>query len=655
LKDNGAPQDNCENYTYHFTYSGTAKYTEVYDTSTGLVSSQNPSTAGQSVTYAATVTASAAASQDPVPSSPTGTVAFKDNGTTICSAPVALTSTGTTTATAHCTVSYPTTAGSPHPITASYVNSDGNFTNSNASLSQVVGSSLTGTSTTLASSLNPSNYGQSVTFTAKVSASSGTPSGTVTFYSCGASATCGTTTSLGTGTLSAGKATLATSSLPAGTVYVEAVYGGSGTSSGSTSTALGQVVKAIASSTVLTSSSNPSNFGQSVTLTVTVSAASGTPGGTVTFYSCTTNTCGTKTSIGTGTLSSGKAATATSALPVGTTYMEAVYRASGDYLGSTSAPLGQVVKVISTTSALTNSPNPSTPGQSVTFTDTVSASTGTPGGTVTFYSCTSDTCTTNTSLGTKTLASGQATFSTTSLPAGTTYVEAIYSASGNYSGSTSGAVSQVVIGVPSVCAGGGYGGSIFGNPFFPFINGTNGNDFIYAFGASYWINGFGGNDCIDAGDGNNVVTDGDGNDGVSAGNGFNAVVLGNGNDKVSLGNGPDGVWAGNGSDTVTVGNGSGGQVSVGNGNDTVTVGTGSSNQVNLGSGIDTVTISGSHDSINGSNGNEIISLGSGSYNDYNGQAHRANVCHLPKPPSNYHGTTAAYSHDTITNCTVVSP
>ena len=655
LKDDGAPQTDCENYTYHFNYSGTANYTEVYGTSTGLVSSQNPSTAGQSITYTATVTASATASQDPVPSSPTGTVAFKDNGTTICSAPVALTTTGATTATAQCTVNYPTTAGSPHPITASYANTDGNFTNSNSSLSQVVGSSLTGTSATLTSSLNPSNYGQSVTFTAKVSASSGTPSGTVTFYSCGASAACATTTSLGTGTLSAGKATLATSSLPAGTTYMEAVYGGSGTYSGSTSTALGQVVKAIASSTVLTSSSNPSNIGQSVTFTATVSAASGTPGGSVTFYSCTTNSCGTKTSIGTGTLSSGKATAATSALPVGTTYMEAVYGASGNYLGSTSAPLGQVVNLISTTSVLTSSPNPSTPGQSVIFTDTVSASAGTPGGTVTFYSCTSNACSTKSSLGTKTLASGQATFSTTSLPVGTAYAEAIYSASGNYSGSTSGVVSQVVIGVPSVCASGGYGSYIFGNPSFPFINGTNGNDFIYAFGANYWINGFGGNDCIDAGDGNNVVTGGDGNDGVSAGNGANAVVLGNGNDKVSLGNGSDGVWVGNGTDAVLMGNGSNDSVVIGNGSDTVTLGNGSGGQVNLGSGTDMVTISGSHDSINGGNGNETIYLGSGTYNDYSGQAHRTNVCHLPAPPSSYHGTAAAYYHDTTTNCTVVSP
>ena len=85
---------------------------------------------------------------------------------------------------------------------------------------------------------------------------------------------------------------------------------------------------------------------------------------------------------------------------------------------------------ISTTSVLTSSPNPSSYGTSVTFTDTVSASSGTPGGTVTFYSCTTSACTTKTSLGTGTLSSsGKATYSTSTLPVGTTYVEAVYGAS----------------------------------------------------------------------------------------------------------------------------------------------------------------------------------------------------------------------------------
>ena len=158
------------------------------------------------------------------------------------------------------------------------------------------------------------------------------------------------------------------------------------------------------------------------------------------------------------TLSSGKATFTTSSLPAGTTYVEAIYGASGNYGGSTSNIVSQVVNTLGTTSVLTSSPNPSIPGKSVTFTDTVSASTGTPGGTVTFYNCGS-----SSSLQLQerprpgvTLSSGKASFATSSMPAGTTYVEAIYGASGNYGGSTSNIVSQVVIGIPSVCTSGGY-------------------------------------------------------------------------------------------------------------------------------------------------------------------------------------------------------
>ena len=418
-----------------------------------------------------------------------------------------------------------------------------------------------------------------------------------------------------------------------------------------------QVVNALGTTSVLTSSPNPSSFGSSVTFTDTVSASSGTPAGTVTFYSCTTSACSTKTSLGTGTLASGKATLSTSALPIGTTSVEAIYGASGNYGGSTSNVVSQVVNALGTSSVLTSSPNPSSFGSSVTFTDTVSSVSGTPAGTVTFYSCTTSACSTKTSLGTGTLASGKATLSTSALPIGTTSVEAIYGASGNYGGSTSNVVSQVVLSVPSVCASGGYNDVIAGTPANTFLNGTNGNDLIYAFGASYWVDGYGGNDCIDGGDGNNVIFDGNGNDGVVAGNGADTVFAGDGNDKVSLGNGWEGVELGDGNDTVTVGNGSESEIVVGNGTDTVTVGTGSYNEVSLGSGTDTVTIQspGSHDTIDGGNGNETIYLGSGTYNTYSGQARHTNACHLPKPPSSYHGTTAAYYHDTITNCAVVSP
>ena len=118
--------------------------------------------------------------------------------------------------------------------------------------------------------MNPSGSGQSVTFTATVTAANASndpslPSGTVNFYSC-PTASCASTTSLGTGTLSSGQATFPTSSLAVGTTYVEAVYGGASTNfNGSTSNVITQVVNTsgVSTTTSLTSAPNPSVFGGS--------------------------------------------------------------------------------------------------------------------------------------------------------------------------------------------------------------------------------------------------------------------------------------------------------------------------------------------------------------------------------------------------------
>ena len=419
-----------------------------------------------------------------------------------------------------------------------------------------------------------------------------------------------------------------------------------------------------ATTTVLASSTNPSVSGHSVTFTATVTANNASsdpslPSGTVTFYSCPSASCASTTSLGTGTIGAGGQATFfTSSLPAGTTYVEAVYGgASTNFSGSTSNVITQVVtsSAVATTTVLTASPNPSLFGSSVTLTAMVtkSSGSGTPTGTVSFYLGTPTGS--HSLLGTGTLTAGKASLVTSTLPVGTDSLYAIYSGDSNFATSTSLVISEVVIGPPSACTG-SYANSIFGNPFFPIINGTNGNDFIYAFGGNYFVNGFNGNDCLDAGDGNNVLLDGNGNDVVLAGNGYNAILVGNGNDTIIVGNGSNAIAAFNGNDTVTVGNGSHNGVTLGNGTDSVAIGSGSHNGVALGSGTDTVTIQGgSYDQINGGAGSETIYLGAGTYNNYNGTAHHTNVCHLPAPPASWPGTIAAYYHDTITNCTVVTP
>jgi hypothetical protein len=122
---------------------------------------------------------------------------------------------------------------------------------------------------------------------------------------------------------------------------------------------------------VVTSSPNPTS-GQPVTLTATVTGAnSGSdpslPTGTVTFYSCPTSACTTKTVLGTGTIGAGGVATfTTSSLPAGVEYIEAVYGDSGtDYTGSTSSALTISVASPSTGSGSGNGasgPSSSSPG-----------------------------------------------------------------------------------------------------------------------------------------------------------------------------------------------------------------------------------------------------------------------------------------------------
>jgi hypothetical protein len=91
-----------------------------------------------------------------------------------------------------------------------------------------------------------------------------------------------------------------------------------------------------------------------------------------------------------------------------------------------------------TTTSLVSSRNPSSTGQSVTFTAEVeSPATGTITGTVTFFAGT-------TQLGTGTLTNGVATYSTNALSEGTHAITAEYAGDANFIGSTSSVVSQVV-------------------------------------------------------------------------------------------------------------------------------------------------------------------------------------------------------------------
>jgi hypothetical protein len=373
-----------------------------------LTSSKNPSPVGSAVTFTAAVGAAA-----PGSGTPTGTATFKDGATTLGS--VALSA-----GKAALTVS--TLSPGSHAISVIYAG-DGNFNSSSAALTHAVDKTTT---TSLASSVNPSVFEQPVIFTATVTPNIAT--GTVTFKN-GAGV-------LGTTAVVSGKAQLTTGILAVGAHSITATYNGSATFLASTSPALSHTVNKAASSTTLISSHNPSVFDQSVTFTATVVAVapgSGTPTGTVTFKNGATV-------LGTSTLSSGKATFSTSSLAEGAHSITASYGGSIDYNTSTSAVLTQTVNKTASSTTLISSHNPSVFDQSVTFTAAVVAvapGSGTPTGTVTFKNGA-------TVLGTGTLSSGKATFSTSSLAEGAHSITASYGGSIDYNTSTSAVLTQTV-------------------------------------------------------------------------------------------------------------------------------------------------------------------------------------------------------------------
>jgi uncharacterized repeat protein (TIGR01451 family) len=225
-----------------------------------------------------------------------------------------------------------TTAGVKNNTTSAVTSIEGGNGNI-ASATLTVMSGATNTSTTLVSSLNPSIVGQLVTFTATVTPTggTGTPTGTVTFAD-------GATT-LGTVTLSGTTAAFSTSSLVAGNHTITASYSGDTNFSASASPALVQTVnQPAATNTALASSVNPSNLGQAVTFTATVTSTAGTPTGTVSFKDG-------GTVIGTGALSAGVAAFTTSSLTLGAHTITASYSGTTSFAASTSPALTQTVLI----------------------------------------------------------------------------------------------------------------------------------------------------------------------------------------------------------------------------------------------------------------------------------------------------------------------
>ena len=278
----------------------------------------DPSVAGASYTVTFAVFASAPAS-----GTPTGSVTVSD-GTASC--------TGTAPSD-NCSLASPT-AG-PKTLTVTYAG-DANFASSSHTTAHTVTAAPATVGVT--SSDNPSAAGEAVTFTATVSGSAGTPSGSVQFAFDGSPV--GGPVALD----GSGVATTTTSALTVGTHSVTATYGGSATyASGAVGTlAGGQAVGQGSTTTAvaLTSGTNPSVAGSTVTFTATISVtapASGTATGTVQFKDGVTD-LGTPQAV-----SAGAASLTTSALTAATHSITAAYSGDASFTGSTSPALSHTV------------------------------------------------------------------------------------------------------------------------------------------------------------------------------------------------------------------------------------------------------------------------------------------------------------------------
>ena len=393
----------------------------VVPSNTVLAASATAVTTGQSVTFTATITPQSGSNV------PTGTVTFLDGTTTL--------GTGTLNASGVATFSTSSLAVGTQSITASYGGDSKDSSSVSSAVSVVVTQTAVATTTSLTASATQLTTGQSVTFTAKVVAQSGSgvPAGSITFYD--------GTTSLGKASLNAGgTATLSTTALAAGTHSITASYFGNSQDSSSVSLVVSVIVgqNTVATTTTLSASATQIASGQSVTFTATVAPQSGSnvSTGTVIFLDGTTT-------LGAGTLNaSGVATFSTSSLAAGTQSITASYGGDSKDSNSVSNAVSVVVTqtAVATTTTLTASATQITSGQSVAFNAKVvpQSGSGVPAGSITFYDGT-------TSLGKASLnAGGTATLSTTALAAGTHSITASYFGDSEHSSSVSSAVSVVV-------------------------------------------------------------------------------------------------------------------------------------------------------------------------------------------------------------------
>jgi hypothetical protein len=299
-----------------FAGSASAPLTQIVEkaaTTTTIATAADAATAGRPTTFTATVSGAGG--------TPTGTVTFKDGADAVGTA---------TLSDGIAKLTLPRLSAGDHSVTAQY-GRDARFAGSTSSASAVaVGKAAT--TVTIAASANPLPAGLAVTFTARLSASGGTPTGTVVFRD-GAD-------TLGSAAVSPdGSAKLEVATLSVGSHTITAVYEGDASFAGSTSAPLVHVVDKAATSTTVTASPNPGTVGQAVVISVQVVGSGGMPTGVVTFRDGAEE-------LGRSALSAdGSASLTVSRLSSGRHAITAAYGGDGNFAPSVSPAYSQALEL----------------------------------------------------------------------------------------------------------------------------------------------------------------------------------------------------------------------------------------------------------------------------------------------------------------------
>ena len=288
-----------------------------YPTATQLLSvAPSPGRAFQAISFAAAVSS--------LYGKPTGTISFLANGTVIA--------TGTIDPSGRAVAIANTLGAGTYSVTATY-NPTTQFA---SSVSSPVTEVIIGapTATTLSVDVNPSFFGQAVTFTAKVGApqASVLPAGSVSFRD--------GPTLLGATTLTATSiGSFTATGLSIGTHPITAVYSGSADDDTSTSNTLLEIVVPTPTTIALTGTPNPADTGESVVFVASITpklAGLPAPTGSIVFND-------QNGAIGSVQLSSGQALLSTRTLSPGTHNIVASFAGSGTDAASSSPVLVEVI------------------------------------------------------------------------------------------------------------------------------------------------------------------------------------------------------------------------------------------------------------------------------------------------------------------------